>query len=179
MRRNHAVSIVTAAVLAALAGIAPAAAADKNAIGTATVLGSDGSVKGQMRLTARGSRVELKLTVRGLPAGQHGVHLHTVGSCNAPDFASAGAHLNPAGRMHGTMNPQGPHLGDLPNLSVGSGGTGSLTAMLAGTPAELGPVLFDGDGTALVVHAAGDDYTTDPSGNSGARIACAVLTRIR
>ena len=172
-------ALLIAGAMAALTSLVPAAAAKTATIGQATVLNSAGVVSGDLRLIDRGGAVELKLAVRGLPAGQHGVHLHTIGSCNAPDFASAGGHLNPHGRMHGSANPQGSHLGDLPNLVVGRSGKGSLTARLAGTRADLWPVLFDGDGTALVVHAAADDYRTDPSGNSGTRFACGVLTPAR
>jgi Cu-Zn family superoxide dismutase len=178
--RIHAWALAAASGLLATGATAPAAlAANTSAIASGTVLGADGSVKGRVRLNAHRNGVQVKLDVRGLPPGVHGVHLHQAGSCNAPDFTSAGPHLNPTGRMHGTHNPQGSHLGDLPNLNVGRSGRGTLTAMLPGASADLALQLFDGDGTALVVHAAADDYATDPSGNSGARIACAVLTRIR
>lgn len=179
MLTKRPIPLLIAAALAATIGLAPAVAAKKNTVGTAVLLDGTGAARGQVTLVERGDGMDLKLTVKGLPAGQHGVHLHMVGSCNAPDFASAGGHLNPHAKMHGSLNPQGSHLGDLPNLDVGSGGAGSLTARLAGTKAELWQALFDGDGTALVVHAAADDYRTDPSGNSGGRIACGVLTRIR
>jgi Cu-Zn family superoxide dismutase len=168
------------AVIGALAVVSSAAPAEsKTMFGKATVLGRDGSVKGSLRLTGDGRGVEIKLDVAGLPPGAHGVHLHAVGSCTAPDYASAGPHLNPTMHGHGTLNPQGSHLGDLPNLEVDNSGSGSLSARITGTPAELGAILFDGDGTAVVVHAAADDYRTDPSGNSGSRIACGVITRNR
>jgi superoxide dismutase, Cu-Zn family len=176
--RLKATVLITAAA-AALVGVAPAVAAKKTTIGSATLLDAEGAVRGQARLVDRGDRIEVELDVRGLPPGVHGVHLHAVGSCNAPDFTSAGPHLNPDGRMHGTLNPQGSHLGDLPNLTIGRGGKGSLKARLPGAPAQVWPALFDGDGTAIVVHATADDYRTDPSGDSGARIACGALTRIR
>lgn len=172
-------AILIAGALAAMAGLASAAAAKTTTIGRAAMLNGAGAVSGELELIDRNGVIELKLSVRGLPAGQHGVHLHTTGSCNTPDFTSAGGHLNPHGRMHGTLNPQGSHLGDLPNLNVGRGGKGSLTARLTGTRAEVWPALFDGDGTAVVIHATADDYLTDPTGNSGARIACGVLTRTR
>ena len=105
------------------------------------------------------------------------MHLHTTGSCDTPEFASAGSHLNPGNRQHGSANPAGSHLGDLPNLTIGSGGTGTVSATLPGTRDQVLAQTFDGDGTAIVVHAGPDDYRTDPSGNSGGRIACGVLTR--
>ncbi|HEU0051869.1 MAG TPA: superoxide dismutase family protein [Longimicrobium sp.] len=131
---------------------------------------------GTVTVTQQG-RDSVRVTVRGdrLPPGTHGTHLHAVGKCEAPQFTTAGAHLNPANRQHGTRNPAGPHLGDLPNLVVVANGTGTLEATVAGTLTPGQAPLFDADGTALVVHASADDYMTDPSGNSGARIACAVI----
>ena len=96
-----------------------------------------------------------------------------VGRCDAPAFESAGEHLNPAGAQHGLDNPAGPHMGDLPNLTVGTDSTGHLVA--SATLADSS--VFDADGSALVVHADPDDQRTDPSGNSGGRIACGVLSR--
>lgn len=110
--------------------------------------------------------------VKGLAAGVHGVHVHTTGKCDAPDFASAGGHWNPAARQHGADNPMGSHAGDLPNLTVGADGTGELSFVIPATRLE---AMLDEDGAALVVHAAADDLKTDPSGNSGARIACGVF----
>lgn len=99
------------------------------------------------------------------------------GRCEGPAFTSAGGHLNPGEKQHGTLNPAGSHTGDLPNLNIVSNGAGTLSVELSGTRAELEAALFDADGTALVIHATADDYKTDPTGNSGARIACGVLTR--
>jgi Cu-Zn family superoxide dismutase len=108
----------------------------------------------------------------------HGIHVHTVGRCDPPDFASAGPHWNPASRKHGFNNPAGPHAGDLRNVEVAANGALGATVTLPGAsltgPAPAG-VLLNHDGAALVLHAAADDYVTDPSGNSGDRIACAVL----
>lgn len=121
--------------------------------------------------TATGARVRADLA--GLPPGVHGIHLHTTGRCDAPGFTTAGGHWNPTTRQHGRDNPQGAHHGDLPNVTIGANGKGSLDfevpeATLAG--------MMDADGTALVVHAKADDYRTDPSGNSGDRIACGVIS---
>lgn len=124
--------------------------------------------------TVREVKGGLRLTVdaTGLPEGQHGIHVHTVGKCDAPDFATAGGHWNPTGRQHGTMNPMGPHEGDLPNLAVGKNGRGVLGVNLPGATMD---GLIDADGGAIVVHAKVDDMKTDPSGNSGGRIACGVF----
>jgi Cu-Zn family superoxide dismutase len=119
--------------------------------------------------------IEVRVQAAGLPAGHYGVHLHAVGRCEGPAFTSAGPHWNPTGRQHGTLNPAGHHLGDLPNLDVDEHGAGRLEFAIAGATTSGAGGLFDADGTSLVIHAAADDYRTDPSGNSGARIACGVL----
>ena len=147
-------------------------------IATVALTQADGTPAGSARIAASGAVVRLIVSASGLAPGPHGLHLHTTGLCEAPAFASAGAHLNPTGSGHGTANPAGSHLGDLPNLTIDAEGGGKIDAVLRGTPAEITAALFDVDGTALVIHAAADDYRTDPSGNSGARIACGVLRRI-
>ena len=142
-----------------------------------TLYNANGAPVGTVAVFAAGEEVTINVTAIGLPKGAHGVHLHTAGACAAPSFASAGAHLNPRGMQHGSANPAGSHLGDLPNLVVDGYGAGAVTARLSGTRTEVMTALFDADGTALVIHADRDDYLTDPSGNSGTRIACAVLNR--
>lgn len=128
--------------------------------------------------TATVTSTTLNLSVTGLTPGVHGVHLHAVGQCQAPDFSSAGPHLNPASTAHGFRNPAGHHLGDLPNLTADARGRGQLRAALAPSTRESFMVhLFDGDGTAIVVHAGPDDLVTDPSGNSGGRVACGAFVR--
>jgi superoxide dismutase, Cu-Zn family len=146
-------------------------------LGQARLANANGLPAGTAVLTAAGERVTITVAAVGLPEGPHGLHLHSVGKCEAPSFTSAGAHLNPGGHQHGSANPQGSHLGDLPNLVIDSNGAGTLTAELKATRAEAEAALFDGDGSAIVIHAAPDDYRTDPTGNSGARIACGVLSR--
>ena len=142
---------------------------------------AQGQVVGNAGAARQGQAVKVSLSVRGFAPGTYGVHLHQTGRCEAPDFASAGAHWNPGGRQHGRLNPQGPHLGDLPNLVVRPNGTGRIdfdVPVPAGTAGDANPLL-DTDGTAIVVHATADDERTDPSGNSGARIACGVLAPLR
>jgi Cu-Zn family superoxide dismutase len=123
--------------------------------------------------------VTFRIVAEGLPHGVHGLHVHSVGRCDAPDFASAGPHWNPAAHKHGLNNPQGPHAGDLRNINVAANGVLGETVTLSGAsltaPVGTPGTLLDADGAALVIHADADDYLTDPSGKSGARIACAVL----
>ena len=144
---------------------------------TAPLFTSEGRPAGFAAIVQRGDTASLTVAALALPAGVHGVHLHAVGRCDAPAFTTAGSHLNPGGHQHGTENPAGSHLGDLPNLTIGASGTGSLTIRLPDAGGALDSTLFDTDGTAIVVHAGPDDYKTDPSGNSGGRIACGVFKR--
>ena len=144
----------------------------------AELMDASGRDVGTAHFSEDGGGVRLLLEVHGLTAGQKGVHIHETGSCEAPDFKSAGAHFNPAGKQHGTENPQGPHAGDLPNIEVKEDGTGRLDATTDRvTLGEGTGSLFDPDGSALVVHAAPDDYKTDPSGSSGDRIACGLIRK--
>lgn len=141
-------------------------------IATARLVTAGGLPAGTARVTEVAGGLRVTVAAAGLQPGTHGSHLHTVGRCDAPDFASAGGHWNPAGTQHGAMNPRGPHAGDLPNLLIGPDGRGTVAVLLAGASLD---ALLDADGAALVVHAGADDLMTDPSGNSGARLACGVL----
>jgi superoxide dismutase, Cu-Zn family len=137
-----------------------------------------GADVGRVTLRESGQRIQIRVRVSGLPPGLHGMHLHEAGRCEGPAFQTAGGHLNPSGMHHGHQNPQGPHLGDLGNLRVGDDGRADVTVEVAGAEARTGLRSFLGlgqSGLALVIHAERDDEVTDPSGNSGARIACAVL----
>lgn len=145
--------------------------------GHATIRNASGAVLGTLNLTPGPTGIRFTGTFSGLPAGTHGIHLHAVGKCEGSDFASAGGHYNPAAAHHGLENPQGPHAGDFPNIVVGSNGSVNvdLTNPRVTLDASTTGGLFDTDGTAIVVHAAADDQKSDPSGNSGARIACGVI----
>jgi Cu-Zn family superoxide dismutase len=152
------------------------AIAAKPITASAALVRADGTSGGEVRFKAGKSGVAVTLSVNGLPPGLHGLHLHAVGSCQGPDFTSAGGHWNPMHRKHGIKSSDGPHMGDLPNLSVSKVGKGHLKAMIKMATldaAEMG--LLDADGTAIVVHAGPDDEMTDPSGNSGARVLCGVI----
>jgi Cu-Zn family superoxide dismutase len=143
------------------------------------LVNSDGQSVGTVRAWQTTGGVTFRIDASGLPHGIHGVHVHSVGRCDGPDFASAGAHWNPQARKHGMNSPEGPHAGDLPNVEVAANGVLGATltlpnASLTAPPGAPG-ALLDSDGAALVIHANADDYVTDPSGNSGPRIACAVI----
>jgi Cu-Zn family superoxide dismutase len=122
--------------------------------------------------------VKVKIDLKNVPFGPHGVHIHTNAVCDAPDFKGAGGHFNPDAKKHGYMNDMGHHNGDLPDsINVGEDHMGSATFKL--TSISLDPAapnsLFLNGGTSIVVHEKADDEKTDPSGNSGNRIACGVI----
>lgn len=139
---------------------------------TALFHSTGGMEIGRATATEVAGGLRITIDVSAMPTGRHGAHVHAVGRCDAPDFLTAGAHWNPTGARHGSMNPQGPHGGDLPNLLIGTDGRGTLGITLPGATMA---GLLDADGAALVIHAAADDLVTDPAGNSGARIACGVF----
>ena len=164
-------------LILACATLAGCAAVDVPVLGPpVSLINTSGQPTGTVSPAQTSGGVTLGISASGLPHGLHGVHVHAVGRCDPPTFESAGAHWNPASREHGFNNSQGPHAGDLPNVTVASNGVLSETVVIAGTSFAS---LADADGSALIIHADADDYITDPSGNSGARIACAVLAAPR
>jgi Cu/Zn superoxide dismutase/glucose/arabinose dehydrogenase/mono/diheme cytochrome c family protein len=148
---------------------------------TAELRDREGNTVGNATLTpADGGGVSIQVTLEGFNAasvGEHGIHIHQAGACE-PDFQAAGSHFNPTDAQHGLLNRDGPHAGDLPNISVQQGGNAeyNVTTRLV-TLGEGNNSLLDQDGSALVIHANPDDYATDPSGNSGDHIACGVISR--
>jgi Cu-Zn family superoxide dismutase len=163
----HKFILISAAVaLSACAAIEPTGGAPMPLVNVS------GQSIGTVRAWQTAGGVSFRISASGLPHGLHGLHVHAVGRCDPPEFKTAGAHWNPAGKQHGMNNPAGPHAGDLPNVEVAANGVLNATVTLAGASMAN---LLDADGAALVIHASPDDYKTDPSGNSGARIACAVI----
>ena len=130
---------------------------------------------GTLTLTEAGPTITVAGRLSGLPPGEHAIHLHTAGRCDRPKFEAAGNHWNPTNSQHGTDNPKGPHLGDLPNFTVGQNRSGAIDATTPGGTLRGENALLDSDGAAVVVHAKPDDYKSQPSGNSGDRIACGVV----
>lgn len=160
-----------------LVGVAAHRAAAQVGSATAELRNANGQAVARATLTQEASGVRIAIQARGLPPGRHGFHIHETGRCDPPDFTSAGGHFNPEGRQHGTQNPQGPHAGDLPNLDVTQDSTASATVTATRVTLAAGAnSLLKLGGTALVIHADPDDERTDPTGNSGGRIACGVIT---
>ncbi len=171
-------SLAAAQSSAATPGSEPAALA-----ASAELQDVDGNVVGDVNITESESADGPLLTVQvglepesGIAPGEYGFHVHQVGACT-PSFDAAGDHINPEGASHGLLSPAGPHPGDLPNVVVGEDGTTTYvvsTRLVTLSGGDTG--LFDEDGSAVMLHAQADDYITDPSGTSGDRIACGVVT---
>jgi Cu-Zn family superoxide dismutase len=143
----------------------------------AALLAADGSRRGDASVTETATGLRVAVRAIGLTPGVHAVHIHMNGTCNPPDFASAGGHWNPTGRQHGKDNPAGMHMGDMPNLTAGPDGSGQIEYLIPGGTLRTGSTpLLDADGAAVVIHAQPDDNRTDPAGNAGGRIACGILS---
>ena len=169
------------------AGLLIAAGCSRNKVDTAVpangttarvaMRDASGRPLGDLSLVQTQNGVLVTGTLSNVPPGTHGIHVHAIGKCT-PTFDAAGGHFNPTSRQHGYRNANGSHAGDLPNLNVGADGT--VRVELFTSMFDLGAGangLFDADGSALVIHALADDYTTDPSGSSGPRIACGEVAR--
>lgn len=160
----------------ALAGCSTLSDLPTERLGQAQLSFANGVPAGTAQLLWNGETVSLAIAATGLEPGEHGFHLHTTGRCEAPGFTSAGGHLNPAGREHGSLNPKGAHMGDMPNLSVGASRSASTEVDLPGSRDVVLSSIFDTDGTAVVIHAGPDDYRSDPAGDAGSRVACGVFS---
>lgn len=143
--------------------------------GHATLRDATGKQVGTARLEETPNGVLISLDIEALPAGVHALHIHETGKCEAP-FASAGGHFNPMGKEHGMKNAKGMHAGDFPNVVVPEDGKLKISVLAGQVTLEKGAnSLFDEDGSALVIHSGADDYSSDPAGNAGPRIACGVI----
>ena len=193
--RRYLTLVVTATVLAGCAAgddtdRDDSARADSPAAATTDSLGAGGDPAirvamrdangrdlGTITLTDAAGGISVSGSLAGLPPGDHGMHLHMIGRCDPPGFTSAGEHWNPTTRQHGPDNPQGPHLGDLPNVTVGSDSTATVQGTTSGgTLRGTSNMLLDADGAALIIHTSRDDLRTDPSGGSGTPIACGTIS---
>jgi Cu-Zn family superoxide dismutase len=167
-------TLIAAVLLASAAAFAEAQTAK------AELKTADGKSAGTATLEETPHGVIVKAKLENLPPGTHAFHIHEAGKCEGADkFKSAGGHFNPAKHKHGIANAKGPHAGDLPNVVVPDSGQAEVEFFATGvTLKEKGKnSLFHEGGTALVVHAKGDDYKTDPTGEAGDRIACGVITK--
>ena len=162
--------LLVAAVLVAAA--LPAAAQSAKA----TIVNQSGQKIGEAKFHQTKNGVEVSISVSQVPPGIHGVHIHEVGACTIPDFKTAGGHFNPDSKKHGSKNPDGPHNGDLGNITANSEGKAKGNWTDSHVTLGDGPnSLFHQGGTSIVVHMQADDEMTDPSGNSGSRFACGTI----
>lgn len=141
---------------------------------TYDIVNTEGERIGRVELLDGAGGLLLKVEVNGLEPGVHGLHVHETGRCEPP-FGSAGGHYAPASHAHGLLSEDGPHAGDLPNLVVGDEASTATAHVWAHGLSVT--ELTRGDGSALVIHAAADDYRTDPAGAAGDRVACAAILR--
>jgi len=173
MRLHNSIAITAALVISS----AFSAAAQKT-VKVDMKDGMGGSV-GTAELSPAPKGVSIKLNLMNLPPGMHGIHVHAVAKCEGPAFTTAGGHLNPDMKHHGLDNPDGPHAGDMPNVTVAADGTAKATIVAPGVTMGDDPhSIFSNGGTALVIHASADDEKTDPAGNAGARIACGTIAKM-
>jgi Cu-Zn family superoxide dismutase len=160
-------------------GAAQAFAQTAGPVARASFADQSGAALGTAQITQTEKGVLIDLDLKNVPPGPHGFHIHQTGKCEgAAKFTTAGGHFGISGQEHGYHSGKGPHAGDLPNLIVPESGTLKQQIFTPGVTLGSGEnSLFDADGSALVIHAKGDDYRTQPAGDSGDRIACAVIEK--
>ncbi len=180
MKYTVAIRALAIAVVTSFCAVTGSAQAKPITKKTVELKDAKGNSVGTATIVSKGKGVEVKLDLKDLPPGEHAVHFHQNAKCDPPDFKSAGGHFNPTGKQHGFDNPNGHHAGDMPNFTVKPNGTAKATVkdddVVLGNGSQPNS-LFANGGTSIIIHAKADDMKTDPSGNSGDRIACGAITQ--
>ncbi len=165
--------------VALIAGVSAAAVAQANGRISVPIIAAGGERAGTLTVTdtPNGVLVSAQLDAGAVSAGEHAMHFHQTGDCSDTEkFEKAGGHYNPGEAEHGFVPEGGPHAGDMPNFVVVEGQETQVNAFNAMVRVSEGDApLLDDDGSAFVIHAGPDDYTSQPSGKSGDRVACAEL----
>jgi superoxide dismutase, Cu-Zn family len=147
---------------------------------TVTLNDAENKEVGTAKLLQIPNGVLVRLTLTKVAPGPHAFHVHAVGKCEGPEFTSAGGHFNPTSKKHGLISAEGSHAGDLPNVIVPDSGAVIVETVIPHVTLKAGDhTLADADGSALILHAGTDDYTTDPTGNAGGRMACGVIAPLQ
>jgi superoxide dismutase, Cu-Zn family len=164
-----ALSAVSAVVLSGCATLCPMHPGAQAQL-TAT---QGNAAAGTVSFTQHGDKVVVDADITGLTPGEHGFHIHEKGDCSAADGTSAGGHFNPNGQAHGNPDTPHHHFGDMPMLSADASGRAKLHVELTSISLKEGAANIVGK--SVIVHQKADDYQTQPTGNSGARVACGVI----
>jgi len=151
----------------------------KTGVVIVNLIDTNGDKAGEAALTQTADGVKIGVNATGVKPGKHGIHFHEKAICTPPDFKSSGSHFNVTNKQHGFLNPKGPHVGDIENITANKSGVihGEVSSTMVTLEEGKPNSLYTDGGTALVIHDKEDDYKTDPAGNSGDRVLCGVVTK--